>query len=291
MEPKISVVIAAYYSYNTLEGCLKALSSQTIKPFEIIVVNSSQEDETANVVKKFPTVTFYQSSSRLLPQAAFSKGASMAKGSSIAFLAPDCIAKNDWLEKLFQKQLQGYSVVVGSLGLGSKVWYEQGVHICKFSSYLSHLPAGQASIAIPSNSLFSREVWESYGPFDGDYFSSDTVFSWKLIENGVQPQFEPSAIVEHIYLCNAKDFWKERLFRAEEFALVRAAYFHWSKKKALAYFFATPLIFAFFLSRSWSHVRGSVWMWVYFTTLPVHLAGHLSWSIGEAKGYWKYLFR
>ena len=49
---KISVIIPTYNREKTIEYCLKSVIRQTLKPYEIIVVDDCSKDNTINIIKK-----------------------------------------------------------------------------------------------------------------------------------------------------------------------------------------------------------------------------------------------
>jgi glycosyltransferase involved in cell wall biosynthesis len=60
--PLVSVVLPAYHSYETISLSLDALRKQSFRDFEVIVVNSSPETITSELVTaNYPEVQFFQS--------------------------------------------------------------------------------------------------------------------------------------------------------------------------------------------------------------------------------------
>ena len=51
--PKISVIVPVYNTEKYIEKCLKSLDSQTMKDFEIVVVNDGSTDESGRVIKNY----------------------------------------------------------------------------------------------------------------------------------------------------------------------------------------------------------------------------------------------
>jgi len=131
--PRVSIVRPAYHSDDTGEGSLRAIESQTFRDFEVIVVNSSPESRTGEIVtSRFPSVRFVQSPVRLYPHAARNRGVEDATGELIVFTDPDCIAAEDWLEKLVEAVDRGCGIAVGGMGLVRPTWQETGIHLQKF---------------------------------------------------------------------------------------------------------------------------------------------------------------
>ena len=121
-DPLVSVVITCYYSYESLGECLESLRRQSYRNFEIIVVNSSPESETAKVVSNYPEVKFIQSEVRLYPHAARNRGLEEARGEMFLFIDPDCLAEPDWMETLVRAAERGADLVVGAMDLVEKSW-------------------------------------------------------------------------------------------------------------------------------------------------------------------------
>jgi GT2 family glycosyltransferase len=290
--PRVSVVIPAYYSDGTIAACLGALRAQTFRRFETIVVNSSPETRTREVVAaQFPEVAFVQSQVRLLPHAARNRGVELARGPLLAFTDPDCVARSDWLDRLVQAQSEGHSIVGGSMGLRPGVsWFEKGVHLCKFHWILSGQVSGPRWILPTANVCCSREVWEAAGPFDGDRFSGDALFSWRAARAGYQPWFEPGAVVEHRHEETVRSFWRQRLDRGLDFARARVQHERWSKLRALGYLMVVPLLPLLVMARAARDALGAGWAAPFVSTIPVQFLGHLAWSLGEARAQMSVLF-
>lgn len=286
--PRVSVIIPAYYSDETLEACLEALRTQTFQDFETILVNSSPEDRTRQIVTTlFPEVVFEQSPKRLLPHAARNRGVSIARGELLIFTDPDCSAKPDWLTCLVEAYAAGHAVVGGSMGLDSKSWFERGVHLCKFSWLLISLPPGPRWIIPTANACYSREVWKMVGPFDGDCFCGDALLSWRAGVLGYQPWFEPRAIVIHRHEGSISSFWRQRLKRGQEFAEARTEFEHWSRLRTVVYLATLPVLVLLVLVRAGCDALKSGWGLSFVLTLPLQLVGHVAWSLGEARTHWR----
>ena len=55
-KPKVTVVIVNWNGEHFLFRCLSALMSQTVKPYEIIVVDNASSDGSLEIVRRFPSV-------------------------------------------------------------------------------------------------------------------------------------------------------------------------------------------------------------------------------------------
>jgi len=286
--PRVSVIVPAYYSHATIRLCLDALGRQTFRDFEIIVVNSSPEAATGELVaREFPDVRFVQSPHRLLPHAARNLGVGLARGMLLVFTDPDCEAVPTWLQGLVAAYDRGHRVVGGSIEPGGRGWLESGTHLCKFSWVLCGLPEGPRWILPSANVAYDRSVWEAAGPLDPTRFCGDALLSWKAAAVGHQPWFEPRAVVRHHHDQTLGDCWRERYGRGREFAVMRIEWEGWSRPHAAAQMMLTPLRVAVVLARAGVHSFVSGWTARWIATLPAQAVGQVAWCLGEATCCWQ----
>lgn len=103
--PRVSVVMAAYNAERTIGEALASLVEQTVKPFEIIVVDDGSTDGTAEVIRGFrPEGVDVRllSQTNAGPSAARNHGIGEARGELTAFMDAD-----DWsLPWRFEHQLR-----------------------------------------------------------------------------------------------------------------------------------------------------------------------------------------
>ena len=282
----ISIVLPAYYSHRTIGDCLTAIAAQTLQDFEVIVINSSPEEETARVVaSRFPAAAFRQSATRLLPHAARNAGVSIARGELIVFTDPDCAPAPTWLEELVAVHRQGWAVVQGSVDRQQSSWMERGIHLCKRFSLLKELAPYSPWIVSSVNVLYSRAAWEAAGPMAGDRFSGDALLGWHAAERGYRAQFAPRALVRDQHGQTFVGLTKERYTRGRDFARLRADYEQWSRWRAAGFALAAPVILLSVLARAGRAARGAGQLRDFFSTLPVQLVGQLAWILGESSYY------
>jgi glycosyltransferase involved in cell wall biosynthesis len=288
--PRASIIIPAFHSGATITGCLQSLHDQTCQDFEVIIVNSSPEEGTRRIVQEqFREALFEQSPTRLLPHAARNVGAKRARGELLVFTDPDCRAHPEWLERLIGAAEEGHPLVCGAIDLAETSWFARGVHLCKYSFRLSGLHPGPCTVAGTANAACTREVWKAVGPFDGERFAGDGLFSWQATASGWQPWFEPRAVVDHQYTHTLGSLWSERLLRGADFAETRIAFERWSRRRTVLYLAAMPALLVLVLARTGKDAVEGNWVWSYFSTLPLQFVGQLAWLIGEARASWRSL--
>jgi GT2 family glycosyltransferase len=282
--PLVSVVLPAYFSHDTISLSLDALRRQGFRDFEVIVVNSSPETKTGELVTaRYPEVLFFQSPVRLYPHAARNYGIARAQGELLVCSDPDVAAHEDWLEKLVAAYRSGIHAGGGAMGVLEKTWWERGVHLAKFHELLPGLAAGERQIVPTANAFYSRDLWNRIGPFPENVFAGDAIMSWRASQAGHPPRFLPDAQVDHVHGGGWRQLWKERTTRGREFLRERAKFEEWSPGRALSYLVFTPLLPALVQARTFRAASQTGWLAPYFATLPIQLWAQAGWTLGEAR--------
>jgi glycosyltransferase involved in cell wall biosynthesis len=285
-DPRVSVILPAYYSDGSIDRCLDAIFAQSFQDFEVIVINSSPEERTRDLVTaRFPRVHFRQSSTRLLPHAARNAGVSLARGELIVFTDPDCLPRPDWLASLVQASDAGWAVVQGSVEPKRGSWIERGVHLCKRFALLKGLPPYKPWIVSSLNVCYSRAAWEAAGPLDGDLFCGDALLGWRAAEHGYYARFEPAAVIESIHDASFTGLIRERYARGREFGQARSSYEGWNRWRAAGFTLASPALLAIVLARAAKSAAVAGCKRDFVLTLPIQFAGQLAWVLGESRHY------
>ncbi|MDD5455298.1 MAG: glycosyltransferase, partial [Candidatus Ratteibacteria bacterium] len=114
---KISVVIPTYNAEKTLRDCLKSVLDQTIKNYEIIIVDNNSTDKTKDVIIEFQEKDArvkYAFETKKGRGAARNAGIKIADGDIIAMVDADCIVPSDWLQKIIRPIInENESIVMG----------------------------------------------------------------------------------------------------------------------------------------------------------------------------------
>lgn len=100
---KYSVIVPVYNAANVLARCVESLLSQTIKDFEIILIDDGSSDESWKVCKKFQELdarVIAISKGNGGVSSARNLGVDMARGKYIVFVDSDDYVTNTYLEDL-----------------------------------------------------------------------------------------------------------------------------------------------------------------------------------------------
>lgn len=98
---KISIIIPVKNNENTIRKCLESIKSQTIKPYEIIIVNNRSKDRTIEIIKSYYLTNikiiscFYNNIGRVR-----NKAINKATGNYILFVDADDYIDNKLIETL-----------------------------------------------------------------------------------------------------------------------------------------------------------------------------------------------
>lgn len=284
--PRASIIVPAWRSQATVAACLESLRGQSVEDHEVILVDSSPDEATARVVaRRFPEVRLERVGRRLLPHAARNAGVRLARGGALVFTDPDCLARPDWLAQLLAARAEGHRVVLGALELEGAGRFARGVHLCKYHFLLPGLPPGVRRTAGTANACYDREVWAAVGPFEGDRYAGDGLLSWRAARYGWEPWFEPRAVVAHRYLGSLRALCCERRERGADYALARVEHECWSRGRVLVQLAAAPALPALMTARGARDAVRSGWREGLPGGLPVALAGHAAWCLGEARAH------
>ena len=97
--PSVSIVIPAFNEEGQLALCLDAIARQTVKPFEVIVVDNNSTDATVAVASRYPFVAVVHERRQGLVYAR-DCGFNAARGEVIGRLDADSEIASDWVENV-----------------------------------------------------------------------------------------------------------------------------------------------------------------------------------------------
>ena len=213
MTVPISIIIVNYNSGDRLQKCLAALSAQTYRDFEVIVVDNNSSDHSLDV-DAVDGVDF-----KILPMAenigfaaANNRAAEQAVGEWLAFLNPDAYAMPDWLEA-FVAGVERHPGVdaFGSLQLNAKdpslidgagdVYFAAGI------SYRGHFnrrvetapPEGECFAPCAAAAFYRKQTFDELGGFEEKFFcySEDVDLAFRLRLRGGRAIQLRDAVVHH----------------------------------------------------------------------------------------------
>jgi len=212
----VTVVVVNWNGASFLERCLTALLAQTVKPYEIIVVDNASTDGSAEVVRRFASI-------RLIPLAqntGFACGNNLAvheasKSSGwVALLNPDAFAEPRWLEALLlsAQNHPEFDVFGSKLVNAADPTLLDGTgdayHISGLAWRTAHgvsvsaLGESECEIFTPcaAAALYRRSVFEKVGGFDEDFFCyvEDVDLGFRMRLGGHRCLYVPQSVAHHV---------------------------------------------------------------------------------------------
>ena len=165
---KISVVIPTYNRIALVERAIDSVLRQSIKPFDIIVVDDGSDDGTTEMIqKKYRSINLVQQQNSGV-SAARNNGIKHAKGDWIALLDSD----DEWTEKKLENQANRLIKNPDyHFCHTNEIWIRNGVRVNqkkrhqKYGGYIFDKCLDICRIS-PSSTLFKKNILEHVGWFD-----------------------------------------------------------------------------------------------------------------------------
>ena len=165
---KISVVIPTYNRIALVERAIDSVLRQSIKPFDIIVVDDGSDDGTSEMIqKKYRSIKLVQQQNSGV-SAARNNGIKHAKGDWISLLDSD----DEWTEKKLENQVNRLIKNPDyHFCHTNEIWIRNGVRVNqkkrhqKYGGYIFDKCLDICRIS-PSSTLFKKNILEHVGWFD-----------------------------------------------------------------------------------------------------------------------------
>lgn len=228
-----SVIIPNWNGQHLLKDCLKSLSCQSFKDFEIILVDNASTDESLEyVVKNFPHVRIVKLEKNFGFARAINEGVKISSANYVVFLNNDTEVTKDWLENLIncakrhpeavsvnskllnyydRKRIDGVGILINEVGQARSIgWQEEDHGQYEEENYVFGATGG--------GSLFKKDMFIKIGMFDENYFmySEEVDFSFRAQFLGYKSIYCPKAVIYHKHKASAKkrpqyiEYWQFR---------------------------------------------------------------------------------
>ena len=117
MDDLITIIIPTYNRGEFIGRCLRSISSQSFKNYEIIVIDNHSTDNTESIVKSFSNlpINYFIVENKNNIARSRNFGIKKSKGYIIAFLDSDDYWDYNKLDSCYQKIIQGYDLVYHNL--------------------------------------------------------------------------------------------------------------------------------------------------------------------------------
>lgn len=173
--PRISVAMATYNGEKYIREQLDSILSQTIMPYEIVVVDDCSTDDTYAILEeyaeKYSIFHIVQNETNSLPAYTFRKAFSLTTGDYIAPCDQDDVWFNDKLEKCYKSMTDTIDMIFHQ----DCIWYEDGT--LKDSNYPNYSLSDilYSPRATGHTAFFKREALEVFE------WTQFITYDWALI--------------------------------------------------------------------------------------------------------------
>jgi glycosyltransferase involved in cell wall biosynthesis len=213
MTPRVSVVIPTYRRPHFVRRAIESVFAQDLAPddFELIVVDSSPDDETAQVVEELRIAApCALTLIRKKPEGAGPSryaGAMAARAEIVALMDSDCRAHPGWLRAGLAAFADGVGLVQGWVGPDPEVPVSPRMFWVEVFGETVFYPA--------ANIFYRRACVEAAGAQPADptpwrdrpIGGEDTILAWRVKRAGWASRFAPDAIVYHEVKPMTLRFW------------------------------------------------------------------------------------
>lgn len=211
---KVSVIIPTWNGEKTIKACIKSVLSQTLKPYEIIIVDNASTDGTAKEVSKVKSKLINLIENKKNLGAAGGRNTGLKKvseKSDYAFLFDhDMVADKNMLAELVKTSQKFNSDLVTP-----KIYYLKPKNLIWAAGTDVNLWTGQVLFrggkdtgqfdeevevgVAPAAMLISRKILNKEIKFDQEIFAvwEDTDFSFKVKKKGFKIFYSPEAVAYH----------------------------------------------------------------------------------------------
>jgi len=208
---KVSIIVAAYNSQDTIEECLKSILALNYPAdfFEVIVMDGGSKDGTVKIAEKFPIKVV---SIRLNAPAAYNYATKIASHPILGFIDADAKVEVEWLNKLVPHLVEPkVAGVSGSIETWNRenpwaksIGYELKNRYSRIGKYTGRIAT--------MNLLLKKAVIEEAGGWDEKLPSQyDTDLGFRISAKGYKIAYEPSAVCYHFNRPTLRAFYRQQL--------------------------------------------------------------------------------
>uniref|UniRef100_A0A6H1ZR00 Putative glycosyltransferase n=1 Tax=viral metagenome TaxID=1070528 RepID=A0A6H1ZR00_9ZZZZ len=198
MTELVSIIVRTKNEGKWLKDCLTAVSKQTYKNFEIIIVDNDSTDNTLEIARQFKVKIV--GIKKYMPGKSLNKGIRNSSGEIITALSGHCIPTNEyWLANLIRNFRD--KNVMGVYGRQEPLPSTSDIDKCDliYTFRLERIIQVKDPFFYNANSMFRRSMWEQT-PFSESILSiEDWLWGMAVIKSGFKLIYEPEASVYHYH--------------------------------------------------------------------------------------------
>ena len=195
----ISVIVPHLDQHAALARLLRSLETQQAPgiAYEVIVTDNGSALPLPENVLLHPLVKIVHESAPG-PGPARNRGASVARGTILAFIDADCAAEKTWIQTIFDHfhQSDAASVIGGDVRIKPRGTLFDPIEAYEsIFGYRFELYIRRDGFAGTGNLAMRREVFDTVGPFGGIHIAEDRDWGQRATRAGFPPAYVPDMII------------------------------------------------------------------------------------------------
>jgi cellulose synthase/poly-beta-1,6-N-acetylglucosamine synthase-like glycosyltransferase len=213
-ESVASIIIPTFNGASRIGHCLDALVQHTAgRSVEILVVNDGSTDNTADVVRRYPSIRLV-SQANAGPAAARNRGALATCGTIILFTDDDCVPTSNWLDAMIEPFEN--PDVVGAKGVYrtcQKSLVARFVQIEYEDKYRLMARLSNIDFIDTYSAAFRRDRFLEMAGYDTSFplaCAEDIELSYRMSARGWKMKFAPTALVYHTHPDTLSKYLKKK---------------------------------------------------------------------------------
>ena len=218
---KYSIIVPVFNRPDEVDELLESLCSQTLKDFEVVIVEDGSQKPCKDVCDKYAGILdlHYYNKENSGPGQSRNYGVERAQGEYVIILDSDVVLPNGYLAAV-NSQLSivnsQFSIAFG----GPDASHPSFTPVQKAISYsmtsfftTGGIRGGKAKLdkfyPRSFNMGIRRDVYQELGGFSKMRFGEDIDFSYRIVEAGYQPRLFPDAWVWHKRRTDFRKFFRQ----------------------------------------------------------------------------------
>ena len=217
---KYSIIVPVYNRPDEVDELLASLCSQTLKDFEVIIVEDGSQKPCKDVCDKYANILdlHYYLKENSGPGQSRNYGVERAQGQYVIILDSDVVLPEGYLEAIDSALSSQPSDIVAWGGPDAS--HPSFTPVQKAISYsmtsfftTGGIRGGKAKLdkfyPRSFNMGIRRDVYQELGGFSKMRFGEDIDFSYRIVEAGYQPRLFPDAWVWHKRRTDFRKFFRQ----------------------------------------------------------------------------------